>query len=143
MFIRIEASSGVAIWRQIADQIRTQCATEVLAGGDKLPSVRALARQLAVNQNTILKVYERLTAEGLLELRHGSGTYVAANVRSGKLEAQQLELLREEAERLVFKARALKVKQADVLRLIGEALARSDGGSPTRKASTSKGKKNA
>ena len=77
MFIRIESTSGVPITRQITDQIRAQCATGALAPGEKLPSVRALARQLAVNQNTILRVYERLTMAGLLEIRRGDGTYVA------------------------------------------------------------------
>ena len=70
MFIRIEAASGVPITRQIAGQIRAQCAVGSLAPGERLPSVRALARELAVNQNTVLRVYERLTMEGLLEEAH-------------------------------------------------------------------------
>ena len=53
MFIRVEPSSGVPNTRQIADQIRAQCASGVLARGERLPSIRALARELAVNQNTI------------------------------------------------------------------------------------------
>lgn len=65
--LRIEPSSGVPITRQIVDQIRTQCASGNLRPGDRLPSVRELARELAVNQNTILRVYERLTGEGLLD----------------------------------------------------------------------------
>ena len=42
-----------------------------------MPSVRELARDLGVNQNTILRVYERLCGEGLLEMRQGQGTFVA------------------------------------------------------------------
>ena len=48
-----------------------------LSPGERLPSVRELARELAVNQNTVLRVYERLSGEGLLEMRHGQGTFVA------------------------------------------------------------------
>ena len=77
MRIRVETSSGMPITRQIAAQIRAQCASGVLQPGERLPSVRVLAAELAVNQNTILRVYERLTAEGLLERRHGDGTFVA------------------------------------------------------------------
>ena len=73
MFIRIDPSSGMPITRQIAEQIRTQCASGAVAPGDRLPSVRQLAQELAVNQNTILRVYERLTVEGLLERRHVCG----------------------------------------------------------------------
>ena len=48
--------------------------------GDRLPSVRELARELAVNQNTVLRVYERLCGEGLLEMRHGQGTFVTGRM---------------------------------------------------------------
>ena len=66
-----------------------------LKPGERLPSVRALAAELTVNQNTILRVYERLTAEGLLERRHGDGTFVADRVPTGQMQAQR-ELLRQE-----------------------------------------------
>ena len=94
MRLRIEPSSGVPISRQIADQIRSQCVARALKPGDRVPSVRELARELAVNQNTILHVYERLTAEGWLETRQGSGTFVKCNpVAAGHKNAQIQELL--------------------------------------------------
>ena len=142
MFIRIEASSGVPIWRQIADQIRAQCATKALVPGDCLPSVRVLAQQLAVNQNTILKVYERLTAEGLLERRHGSGTYVAETVRSGRLQVSQLELLGGQVDRLVFKALSLNVGPEEVGGLVRAAFARAEGQSVTASNEKPKGRAN-
>lgn len=76
MFIRIERGSSSPISRQIAEQIRAQCLAGVLKPGRCLPSVRHLASELAVNVNTIVRVYERLAAEGLVELRHGEGTFV-------------------------------------------------------------------
>jgi GntR family transcriptional regulator len=69
----------VPIYRQIIDQIKYQIATGLLREGNLLPSVRQLASQLAVNQNTILKVYNQLCAEGILRIERGSGTYVAAS----------------------------------------------------------------
>src|SRR3982751_4220632 len=108
MFIRIEASSGMPITRQIADQIRTHCASGSLQAGDRMPSVRQLSKELAVNQNTVLRVYERLTAEGLLERRQGDGTFVADSLPPGRLRAQR-ELLRQEAQRLVRRATDLGI----------------------------------
>ncbi len=113
MFIRVETSSGVPITRQIMDQIRAHCAAGALTAGDRLPSVRVLARELAVNQNTILRVYERLTAEGLLERRHGDGTYVTAIPSSAQLETQR-GLLGEDVARLVRKAETLGVTQQEL-----------------------------
>src|ERR1700744_987354 len=99
MLIRIEASSGIPITRQIVDQVRARCASGALHPGDRLPSVRELARQLAVNQNTILRAYERLTAEGVLELRHGEGTFVS-DFATGKQLRREKSQFQDEAERL-------------------------------------------
>ena len=121
MFIRVESTSGVPITKQIAEQIRMRCASGALAPGDRLPSVRQLAQELAVNQNTILRVYERLTAEGLLERRHGDGTYVAERLPTGQLKAQR-ELLKNEVARLVRRASALGVEADELHDLIDQAL---------------------
>ena len=79
IFIRIEPSSSVPIYRQIIDQIRYQVATGMLKEGDKVPSVRELAARLAVNQNTILKVYNELCRQNVLRIERGDGTYVSSN----------------------------------------------------------------
>jgi GntR family transcriptional regulator len=113
MFIRLENSSGVPISRQIADAIRLHCSSGVLRAGDRLPSVRALARELAVNQNTILHVYERLTGEGLLERRHGDGTFVA-RTSSREERKRQGEAIGREVEGLVRKAAALGLEPEDL-----------------------------
>ena len=125
MFIRIESTSGVPITRQITDQIRAQCATGALAPGEKLPSVRALARQLAVNQNTILRVYERLTMAGLLEVRRGDGTYVADKLPRGQLKAQKA-LLRKDVDSLVYRAATLGLDASDLQRLVEDSFADVD-----------------
>jgi GntR family transcriptional regulator len=117
--IRVETSSGMPISRQIAAQIRAQCASGTLRPGDRLPSVRALAAELAVNQNTILRVYERLTGEGLLERRHGDGTFVADRVPTGQMKAQR-QLLAQEVARVAEMAKTLGVGAKEVHRLLDE-----------------------
>lgn len=120
MRIRVETSSGMPITRQIAAQIRAQCASGTLKPGERLPSVRALAAELAVNQNTILRVYERLTAEGLLDRRHGDGTFVADRVPTGQMRAQR-QLLTQEIARLAELARTLGVEPKELRQLLQEA----------------------
>ena len=78
MFLRVERGSAVPISRQIEAQISTLCASGKLRTNQQLPSVRELARELSVNQNTVLRVYERLVSAGLLEMRHGQGTFVTS-----------------------------------------------------------------
>jgi len=123
MFIRIESSSGVPITRQIADQIRSHSVSGALAPGDRLPSVRQLAKELAVNQNTILRVYERLTTEGLLLRRQGDGTYVADSLPRGRAKAQR-DLLIQEIDRLGHRAVDLDITPQELHNLIDESLAR-------------------
>lgn len=95
MFLRIEKGSAVAISRQIAEQIATLCASGALQLGERLPSVRELARELGVNQNTVLRVYERLVGEGLLEMRHGQGTFVSSRAKRGQLAIHRERLVDE------------------------------------------------
>jgi GntR family transcriptional regulator len=123
MFIRIESSSGVPITRQIIDQIRSHCASGTLAPGDRLPSVRQLAKELLVNQNTILRVYERLTAEGLLERRQGDGTYVADSLPRGRAKAQR-DLLAQEIDRLAHRALDLGIEADQIHKLFDESIER-------------------
>lgn len=123
MFIRVESSSGVPITRQIIDQIRSHCASGTLACGDRLPSVRQLARELTVNQNTVLRVYERLTAEGLLERRHGDGTYVAQSLPRGRAREQR-ELLGQEIDRLAHHALDLGIEPAELHEMLDQSMTR-------------------
>jgi GntR family transcriptional regulator len=123
VFIRIETSSGVPITRQIADQIRSHCVSGTLVSGDRLPSVRQLAKEILVNQNTILRVYERLTAEGLLERRQGDGTYVANSLPRGRLKVQR-DLLMQEIDRLAHRVVNLGVTSEEIHKLFDEALDR-------------------
>ena len=99
MFIRIERGASTPISRQIVEQVRAQCLAGLLPPGHCLPSVRQLARQLVVNVNTVVRVYERLAADGLVEMRHGEGTFVlppskATNV-AAELKQQREQFSRE------------------------------------------------
>jgi len=121
MLIRIEPGSGVPITRQIVDQIRSRWASGSLKAGDRLPSVRELAREIAVNQNTILRAYERLTAEGVLEMRHGEGTFVADFAAARQLKREK-ETLREDVARWTRKGLMLGLSAGALHGLLDEAL---------------------
>ena len=124
MYIRLETSTGVPITRQIAQQIRALCASGALKPGERIPSVRSLSQDLAVNQNTILRVYERLTAEGLLERRHGDGTYVAEKLPAGGLRAQR-EILHQQLEQLTQCALTLGLTRQMLHDLIDQTVTRN------------------
>jgi len=121
MFLRIEKGSAVPISRQIANQIATLCASGGVRPGERLPSVRELARELAVNQNTVLRVYERLCGEGLLEMRHGQGTFVAARTKRGQLAIHR-ERLVDELRQIARQAVGLGLSADELHELVAEAV---------------------
>lgn len=77
MFINIDPSSGLPIYIQIAQQIKTAVAMGRLHPEDPLPSVRQLAVELAVNPNTVARAYLDLEIEGVIYKRQGAGTFVS------------------------------------------------------------------
>ena len=78
MFITIDASSGLPIYVQIVNQIKTGIAMGRLLPEEPLPSVRQLALELAVNPNTVARAYLDLEYEGVIYKRQGAGTFVSA-----------------------------------------------------------------
>jgi GntR family transcriptional regulator len=120
MFLRIEKGSAVPISRQIAEQIATMSASGTLQPGERLPSVRELARELAVNQNTILRVYERLCGEGLLEMRHGQGTFVTGRMSKPRMAAHRARLV-EELRQISRQAAGLGLTSDELHELLAEA----------------------
>lgn len=121
MFLHIERGSSTPISRQIAEQIAALCAAGSLKVGDQLPSVRQLARELTVNQNTVLRVYERLSADGLLDMRHGEGTFVAGNASKRRYEKQRRQFL-DELGLVVRRGLMLGISPEEVRQLCDEAL---------------------
>ncbi|HVA48654.1 MAG TPA: GntR family transcriptional regulator [Pirellulales bacterium] len=73
----LDPKSGVPIYRQIQDQVRFGISSGRLCPGEQLPTVRALAVDLSVNPNTVIKAYTELERQGVLTTEQGSGTFVA------------------------------------------------------------------
>ncbi|MFD1792484.1 phosphonate metabolism transcriptional regulator PhnF [Ochrobactrum teleogrylli] len=74
---RIERNSGVAIWRQIADEIRGDIMAGKLQSGARMPAEMELADRFGVNRHTVRSAIAALTQEGVLRAEQGRGTFVA------------------------------------------------------------------
>ena len=78
------------IYTQIADGFREQIAAGILKPGDKLPSVRDLAAELAINPNTIQRSYRQLELEGWIVSMQGKGCFVSGEMSIRQREADRL-----------------------------------------------------
>src|SRR5574337_639702 len=85
MLFRPNPSLGVPIYLQLMEQVKHAIETGALRAGDQLPGIRPLAEELVMNPNTVAKAYRELEHEGVIELRHGAGAFVAANARARKV----------------------------------------------------------
>lgn len=119
--LSIDPRDAVPLWRQIEDGVRHMVMAGALAPEMALPSVRELARELAVNPATVSRAYQRLTEAGVLEVRRGEGTFVAANPpRLPK--ARQRALLEEGARRYAAVAVTLGVDAREAVEALERIL---------------------
>ena len=89
MLFKPNPSLGVPIYLQLMEQVKHAIETGALRAGEQLPGIRPLAEELVINANTVAKAYRELEHEGVLELRHGAGAFVATQERTKK-EAETL-----------------------------------------------------
>ena len=113
VWIDIDLRSGIPIYVQLAAQVRHAIEVGGLAPGEKLPTVRGLAEELAIAPNTIVKAYSELQREGLVESRAGVGSVVAEGVAEVARDRQR-EAVFERLRVIVRDAAALGITEDDL-----------------------------
>ena len=88
--VHLDYRDARPIYAQIIDGFREQIATGILQPGDKLPSVRELAQNLAINPNTIQRSYRQLETEGWIVTVPGKGCFVCTVPSIRQQEKQRL-----------------------------------------------------
>ena len=95
-----EWNDSQPIYRQLRDRVVAMILDGVLKEGDPLPSVRNVATEYRVNPLTVLKGYQQLVDEGLVETRRGRGMFINAGARSLLLQGERQKFLGEEWPRV-------------------------------------------
>ena len=116
------------IYRQLRDRVVAMILDAVLKEGDVLPSVRNVAADYRVNPLTVLKGYQQLVDEGLVETRRGLGMFVKAGARGLLLQNERQKFLAEEWPRVSATIQRLGLKPEELL----------DGAAKRRSKSTAK-----
>src|SRR5213075_216902 len=126
MLFRPNPSLGVPIYLQLMEQIKHAIETGALRPGEQLPGIRPLAEELVINVNTVAKAYRELEHEGVIELRHGMGAFVAehaGNRRRPDVLRNAQALVAGTVDRL----RARGINDEEIRRLVEAALAQRAG----------------
>ena len=116
------------IYRQLRDRVVAMILDGVLKEGDPLPSVRTVAAEYRVNPLTVIKGYQELVDEGLVETRRGLGMFINAGTRGRLLEGERQKFLGEEWPRIQATIQRLGLKADELL----------NGSRPSSKAAPSK-----
>jgi len=103
------------IYRQLRDRVVAMILDGVLKEGDPLPSVRTVAAEYRVNPLTVLKGYQQLVDEGLVETRRGLGMFINTGARSLLLEGERQKFLGEEWPRIRETIQRLGLNAEDLL----------------------------
>ena len=112
----MEFNENRSIYLQICDAICEQILSGTLKPDERIPSVREYGSEIGVNPNTIMRSYEKLTADGIIYNRRGIGYFISPDALQTVLEAQRKEFMEEELPQIL---RRMKLLGIDPSTLVG------------------------
>jgi GntR family transcriptional regulator len=122
MLFRPNPATGVPIYLQLMEQVKHAIETGALRPGEQLPGIRPLAEELVINPNTVARAYRELEHDGVIELRHGAGAFVADSAPPKK-QTDRLRSAQSVVTAAVERLRASGVTDEEIRRLFEAELA--------------------
>ena len=119
----IDNASERPVYQQIIDQTKRDIALGNLQKQEKLPTVRQLSAQLAINPNTIAKAYRQLEKEGIINTRPGAGAFIA-NLDSTLSTAVRKKIITDLLERAVIDAFHMQIDKSTLEKWFNNAVER-------------------
>jgi GntR family transcriptional regulator len=123
MFFEINVSNGVPVYEQVARQIKFAIAEGAFEPGQLIPSVREMARELAINPNTVARAYRDLQSEQIIEAVRGSGLAVARGARAACRDSRQ-RLIRERISLVLEEALRSQLAPEEISKIVDVELRR-------------------
>jgi GntR family transcriptional regulator len=117
----LDPASGVSYYVQLIQQVKQALLFGILKAGDRLPTVKEVAAQVALNPNTVLRAYRELEHDGLVMSRPGLGTFVAPHIPPA-VNPASYQALRADLERWIQKAQAHGVDDSTLTALVAHVL---------------------
>ena len=125
MLLRIEPHNGLAIYDQVVRQVKFAVADGALREGELTPSVRELARDLAINPNTVARAYQQLQSDNVLESVRGKGLIVKKRAAE-RCRKERQKLIAQRMHDVLEEARQSGLTDQQVREMIEQELGGSD-----------------
>ncbi len=123
MFFQIDTTNGVPVYEQVVRQVVFAVANGALRHGEMVPSVRQLARHLAINPNTVARAYRQLQDLSVLETVRGTGLQIAAGSKP-ICKSQRTKLLRERFGQIIDEDQQSQLDDDEILKLFQNELSK-------------------
>ncbi len=121
MFLHIETDNGLAVYDQITRQMKFAVADGALSPGEMVPSVRELAKELAINPNTVARAYRQLQDDGVLTQVRGTGLIVENGARRACI-AERKRLIKARLRDVLVEAHQSGLDESQIQELIQSEL---------------------
>jgi GntR family transcriptional regulator len=121
MFFQIDFTNGLPVYDQVVRQVKFAVAGGLLKEGELIPSVRELARELAINPNTVARAYRQLQDDGVVESVRGTGLAVAKGAAL-RCRDERVELIRSRLEQVFAEARQSRLDARKLRALVERQL---------------------
>ena len=126
MFFQINSSNGTPVYEQVFRQVTFAVANGSLQAGDLIPSVRQLARDLAINPNTVARAYRQLQEHEIVEAIRGTGLVITHGARV-RCKAERTRILRTRMAQVIDEARQSQLENPEIEKLFHTELGRKRG----------------
>ena len=110
----MEFNSNTSIYLQICDALCEQILSGVLMPDERIPSVREYGAEIGVNPNTIMRSYEKLTADGIIYNKRGIGYFISPDACKTVLAAQRKEFMEEELPQIIRRMKLLNISMDEL-----------------------------
>jgi GntR family transcriptional regulator len=121
MFLHIDFQNGLPIYEQVVRQVKFAIAGQDFKEGELVPSVREIARELAINPNTVARAFRQLQTDGVLEPVRGTGLAVATGAAE-RCRTQRVELIRARLTQVLAEALQSRLDPNDLRKLVEQEL---------------------
>ena len=121
MFLQIDFQNGLPIYEQVVRQVKFAIAGQDFKEGELVPSVREIARELAINPNTVARAFRQLQIDGVLEPVRGTGLAVASGAAE-RCRKERVELIRARLTQVLSEAMQSRLDPNDLRILVEREL---------------------
>lgn len=127
MFFKIDPHNGVPVYEQVVRQVTFAVASGALKPGELIPSVRSLAKRLAINPNTVARAYRQLQDNNVVESIRGTGLQISATARK-RCQAERIRIIKKRIATIVSEARQSQLSDEEIQSIVKEELSRKKKG---------------